>query len=297
MAYKRIGVFGGTFDPPHLGHLLLAEEIREDFELDEVYFMPCNQPPHKDRPDLSEAKHRFAMVVAATLQNPAFVASPIEVNRPGKSYSIDTLHILLDDLGSDTEIVFIAGLDSFLEIETWKDWEELLDLCHFIIVGRPGHSFDEIGERLPDHVAARLVDLRGGVDPREFLGRRRAQGRLTPPAAGEAETDAADEGDDGGSEGVASGSGAGATASGQSGGSGDGNGGDGGGEAGEDGEPSVPWRIFFSDAVHVDISSTEIRERVRDGRSARYRVSSEVERYIEANGLYRHLAPAKEAAS
>lgn len=285
MAYKRIGVFGGTFDPPHLGHLLLAEEIREDFELDEVYFMPCNQPPHKERPDLSEAKHRFAMVVAATLQNPAFVASPIEVNRPGKSYSIDTLHILLDDLGSDTEAVFIAGLDSFLEIETWKDWEELLDLCHFIVVSRPGHSFGDVDQHLPDDVAARLVDLRDGGDPREFLERRPARSRLTPPAsaetAGEAgeETAASTDGDSG------------------SGGSVDSGQDPGGGEATSEGGPAVPWHIFLSDAVHVDISSTEVRERVRDGRSIRYRVGPEVERYIEANGLYRHLAPAKEAAS
>lgn len=261
MAYKRIGVFGGTFDPPHLGHLILAEEIREDFDLSEVYFMPCNQPPHKDRPDLSEAKHRFAMVVAATLQNPAFVASPIEVNRPDKSYSIDTLHILLDDLGSDTEIVFITGLDSFLEIETWKDWEDLLDLCHFIVVSRPGYSFDEVAGGLPERLAERLVDLRGEEDPLEFLGRRQTSDRLTPPAAGE-EASA-----DGGAT-----------------------------DAGE-AETTTPWRIFLSDAVHVDISSTQIRERVRDGRSIRYRVSPEVERYVEANGLYRHLAPAKEAAS
>jgi len=292
MAYKRIGVFGGTFDPPHLGHLLLAEEIREDFELDEVYFMPCNQPPHKDRTDLSEAKHRFAMVVAATLQNPAFVASPIEVNRPGKSYSIDTLHILLEDLGENTEIVFIAGLDSFLEIETWKDWEELLELCHFIVVSRPGHSFDEVGEGLPDDVSRRLVDLRGDRDPTEYLGRRRARGRLTPPAAGDAEDGDGPgrEGRTGGGDAVDAGSGQGSGAPGATPEGSD-------GETGEDEEPGVPWRIFFSDAVHVDISSTEIRERVRDGRSVRYRVSSEVERYIEANGLYRHLAPAKEAAS
>ena len=68
MPLKRVGVFGGTFDPPHLGHLILAEEIREAFGLDEVHFMPCNEPPHKDRADLTNAQHRFAMVVAATLQ-------------------------------------------------------------------------------------------------------------------------------------------------------------------------------------------------------------------------------------
>lgn len=247
MQRKRIGIFGGTFDPPHLGHLLLAEEIREDFDLDEVYFMPCNEPPHKDRPDLTEAKHRFAMVVAATLHNPGFVASPLEVNRPGRSYSIDTLRALREDLGEETELLFVTGLDSFLEIETWKDWQQLLDVCHVIVVSRPGHRLDEVGERLPTGVGERVVDLReGDVDPRDHLGRR-----ARPASPGE----------------------------------------------GSDGDAEEPPRIFLSAALHVDISSTAIRERMRQGRSIRYRVPAEVQRYIESNGLYRRLAPAKEAAS
>ena len=130
MQVKRVGVFGGTFDPPHLGHLILAEEIRERFGLTEVYFMPCNEPPHKDRDDLTDAKHRFAMVVAATLHNPAFLASPIEVNRPGESYSIDTVRELNGEMDDDQEIVFISGLDAFIEIETWEGYEEFLNLCH-----------------------------------------------------------------------------------------------------------------------------------------------------------------------
>ena len=110
MAAKRIGVFGGTFDPPHLGHLLLAETIREQFKLDEVLFVPCNEPPHKDRGDLTAATHRYAMVVAATLHNPAFTPAAVEVNRPGKSYSIDTVRALVADYGPGTELFFVAGL-------------------------------------------------------------------------------------------------------------------------------------------------------------------------------------------
>ena len=232
---KRIGIFGGTFDPPHTGHLMLGEEIREEFCLDEVYFMPCNEPPHKDRPALTEAKDRFAMVVAAILQNPAFVASPIEVNRPGMSYSIDTVRVLSEELGEETELLFVVGLDSFLDIETWEGYEELLNLCHFIVVSRPGHGFDDIPAQLPAWIVDRIVDLRSGeADPCSFLG---------------------------------------------------------------DVDPGAPRRVFLSDRVFVDISSTKIRERINAGRSVRYRVPAEVERYIQANGLYREVAQPAETVS
>ncbi len=160
MARRRIGIFGGTFDPPHLGHLLLAETIREQFGLDEVLFVPCNEPPHKSRADLTEAMHRYAMVVAATLHNPAFTASTIEVDRPGKSYSVDTVRQLREQF-PDTALLFVAGLDSFLEIETWKDHEQLLELCDFVVVARPGSSFDRLRQVLPERFHERLVDARG----------------------------------------------------------------------------------------------------------------------------------------
>ncbi len=230
MPLKRVGVFGGTFDPPHLGHLILAEEIREAFGLAEVYFMPCNEPPHKDREDLTDAKHRFAMVVAATLHNPAFVASPIEVNRPGKSFSIDTVREMHETMGDDTEIVFVTGLDAFLEIETWEEYEQFLDLCQVIVVSRPGHGFEDVA-KLPDWIAGRTVDLRDseGSPADQFP----AEGRC----------------------------------------------------------------IFLSDAVHIDISSTDVRRRVAAGLSVRYKVPAEVERYIRANGLYRSGAVPQEVAS
>lgn len=230
MPLKRVGVFGGTFDPPHLGHLILAEEIREAFGLAEVYFMPCNEPPHKDREDLTDAKHRFAMVVAATLHNPAFVASPIEVNRPGKSFSIDTVRELHETMGDDTEIVFVTGLDAFLEIETWEGYEQFLDLCQVIVVSRPGHGFEDVA-KLPDWITGRTVDLRDceGSPADQFP----AEGRC----------------------------------------------------------------IFLSDAVHIDISSTDVRRRVAAGSSVRYKVPAEVERYIRANGLYRSGAVPQEVAS
>jgi nicotinate-nucleotide adenylyltransferase len=230
MQVKRVGVFGGTFDPPHLGHLILAEEIREGFGLDEVHFMPCNQPPHKDREDLTDAKHRFAMVVAATLHNPSFVASPIEVNRPGKSFSIDTVREIDEAMGEGVEIVFISGLDAFVEIETWEGYEEFLDICHVIVVSRPGHGFEDIA-KLPDWIGDRAVDLRQSD---------------RPPA---------------------------------------------------ERFPGEGRRIFLSDSVHIDISSTEIRERINRGQSVRYKVPAEVERYIRANGLYSSRPVPQQAAS
>lgn len=230
MPLKRVGVFGGTFDPPHLGHLILAEEIRESFDLTEIYFMPCNEPPHKDREDLTDAKHRFAMVVAATLHNPAFVASPIEVNRPGKSFSIDTVRELHEAMGNETEIVFITGLDAFLDIETWEDYEELLDLCHVIVVSRPGHGFEDVAN-LPEWIQERTVDLRGSEEPPSELF------------------------------------------------------------------PEQGRRVFLSDAVHIDISSTDIRERIAAGSSVRYKVPAEVERYIRSHGLYRAGDVPREVAS
>lgn len=164
MAVKRIGVFGGTFDPPHLGHLLLAETIRERFKLDEVLFVPCNEPPHKDRTDLTSATHRYAMVVAATLHNPAFTPAAVEVNRPGKSYSIDTVRALAADYGPDTEIYFVAGLDSMLQIDSWHEPEALLDSCHVVVVSRPGSSFEKLREVLPERCHERIVDASDGQD-------------------------------------------------------------------------------------------------------------------------------------
>jgi nicotinate-nucleotide adenylyltransferase len=231
---KRIGIFGGTFDPPHLGHLILAEEIRERVGLDEVVFVPCNEPPHKERPHLTEASHRYAMVVAATLQNPAFVPSPIEVNRPGPSYSIDTVRELSEGLGETAEIYFVAGLDSFLEIESWKDWEDLLELCHFVVVSRPGSELEELRVHLPERIGERVVDICGGPDTEE-PGRQDE----SPATAG-----AAEEGTRG------------------------------------------RTRVHVCDAVHLELSSTDIRRRVLDGRSIRYRVPAEVERYIRIHGLY-----------
>ena len=230
MSVRKVGIFGGTFDPPHLGHLILAEEIRETFDIEEIHFMPCHEPPHKDRADLTDARHRFAMVAAATRDNRAFVASSIEVDRPGKSFSIDTVRALREEMGDSGEIIFVAGLDAFVDIETWKDYEQFLDLCHVVVVSRPGHGFEEF-DQLPEWINDRVVDLRD------------AEGNCVEHL------------------------------------------------------PEDGCKIFLADSVHIDISSTDIRERVRQDKSIRYKVPAEVERYIRANGLYGASAAAQEVAS
>jgi nicotinate-nucleotide adenylyltransferase len=148
---KRVGLFGGTFNPIHLGHLRGAEEIRESFGLEEVIFTPAAIPPHKEAEGIMDPLHRLEMVQRATLKNPWFSVSDIELKRPGKSYSIDTLRYFKEiHQGS---LFFILGGDAFFEIETWREYETLFSLCHFIVMTRP--SSQEKGEaiELPEGLA------------------------------------------------------------------------------------------------------------------------------------------------
>jgi len=133
---KRVGLFGGTFNPIHLGHLRGAEEIREAFGLQEVIFIPAALPPHKMTEKIIEAHHRLEMVKQATQKNPRFSTSDIELKRLGKSYSIDTIRYFRDTFKDS--VYFILGRDAFVEIDTWKDFRNIFFLCNFIIMTRPG---------------------------------------------------------------------------------------------------------------------------------------------------------------
>jgi nicotinate-nucleotide adenylyltransferase len=133
---RRIGLFGGTFNPIHLGHLRGAEEIWQVFQLDEVIFIPSSIPPHKATEKVTEAKHRLEMVKLATLSNPHFSTSDLELSRPGRSFSIDTIRFFRER--QEDAFFFILGGDAFVEIETWKDFRSLFSLCHFIVMVRPG---------------------------------------------------------------------------------------------------------------------------------------------------------------
>jgi nicotinate-nucleotide adenylyltransferase len=143
----RVGLFGGTFNPIHLGHLRGAEEIRETFDLGKVIFIPAAIPPHKGMGGMMDASHRLEMVRLAVSTNPYFSVSDIELERSGKSYSIDTIRHFREI--HQGPLFFILGRDAFLEIETWKEFKTLFSLCHFIVMARPGSQEKGHGSALP----------------------------------------------------------------------------------------------------------------------------------------------------
>ncbi|WP_323099741.1 nicotinate-nucleotide adenylyltransferase [Intrasporangium sp. YIM S08009] len=144
----RLGVMGGTFDPIHHGHLVAASEVQSLFGLDEVVFVPTGQPWQKAAQDVSPAEDRYLMTVIATASNPRFTVSRVDIDRPGPTYTIDTLRDIRAERPG-AELFFITGADALAEILSWKDSELLFDLAHFIGVTRPGHELSDKG--LPEH--------------------------------------------------------------------------------------------------------------------------------------------------
>lgn len=144
----RLGVLGGTFDPLHLAHLLMAEEARTRFDLEKVLFIPAGDPPHKDY-EVSDPEDRYAMALLGTAENPAFEVSRIEMDRKGPSYSADTLRELRNGYGADAGIHFILGADEALDLPKWHDAESLPGLARFLVVPRPGFDLAELKTRLP----------------------------------------------------------------------------------------------------------------------------------------------------
>lgn len=140
-------MFGGTFNPIHLGHLRGAEEIYEAFQLEEVIFIPSSVPPHKVTEKVIEAEHRLEMVRLATRSNPHFSTSDVELSRPGKSYSIDTIRFL-KERGLDA-LFFILGSDAFAEIETWKECQNLFSICDLIVMTKPEVQKNSLSSPIP----------------------------------------------------------------------------------------------------------------------------------------------------
>jgi nicotinate-nucleotide adenylyltransferase len=156
----RIGVFGGTFDPIHIGHLVSAEEVRVELGLERVVFMPAGLPPHKLDRVMSPVEHRLAMVELAIASNPHFAVSRVDIDRFGPCYTVDTIELLRGEWGADVEIYFIMGSDSLLDILTWHNPRRLIRLCRFAVVSRPGYQvdLDELDALLPG-VASRVQML------------------------------------------------------------------------------------------------------------------------------------------
>ncbi|PPF15375.1 nicotinate-nucleotide adenylyltransferase [Rathayibacter rathayi] len=138
----RIGVMGGTFDPVHHGHLVAASEVAQSFDLDEVVFVPTGQPWHKKT--VTSAEHRYLMTVIATASNPSFTVSRVDIDRVGTTYTIDTLRDI-HAAHPDAELFFITGADAVAQILSWKDYDELWELAHFVAVSRPGHVLNVSG--------------------------------------------------------------------------------------------------------------------------------------------------------
>ncbi|MFJ3956770.1 nicotinate-nucleotide adenylyltransferase [Arthrobacter sp. NPDC090010] len=139
----RLGVMGGTFDPIHHGHLVAASEVAAKFHLDEVVFVPTGEPWQKAKKRVSPAEHRYLMTVIATASNPRFTVSRVDIDRPGLTYTIDTLRDLRAQR-PDSDLFFITGADAMAQIVSWKDSEQMWDLAHFVGVSRPGHELPHL---------------------------------------------------------------------------------------------------------------------------------------------------------
>lgn len=162
-AKKRIALYGGTFDPVHVGHLEIARRVSQLFEIEKVLFVPAQMAPHKIGRPVTEPIHRYAMLALATQDDPGLLVSTFELDAPDRRYTVDTVEHFQRTLDKSTELFFIMGADSWSEITTWRNWEGLLKMTNHIVVTRPGY------EPAIDHVGAfreRIIDLRSAEELR-----------------------------------------------------------------------------------------------------------------------------------
>lgn len=187
----KIGIIGGTFNPPHIGHLIIAEHVRDQLGLEKILFMPSHTPPHKKQKKTIDPKHRIAMLEKTVSQNNQFEIDLSEIKRKGKSYTYDTIKAL-KEVYPDTEFYFIVGADMVEDLPNWHNIDELVSLVQFVAVNRPGYQV------------------------------------------------------------------------------------------------SSSYPVIMVDVPDIDISSSDIRQKVNDGCSIKYLVTSETEKYIESEGLYKN---------
>jgi nicotinate-nucleotide adenylyltransferase len=204
----HIGLMGGTFDPIHHAHLIIAEEVWATLKLSEMVFIPAGQPPHKPGRQITDAEQRMTMVDLAIASNPHFSSSRIEIDRPGPSYLADTLHLLRKQWGNEVGLSFVIGWDSLEDLHKWYHPQDILaTLDHLVAVRRPGHVIpDGYHEQLEQHL------------------------------------------------------------------------------------PGIHTRLLVVPVPQLDISSTDLRQRVAEGRPITYQTPSAVERYILEQKLYRSEA-------
>jgi len=146
-AKKRIALYGGTFDPVHVGHLEIARRVAQVFDIEKVIFIPAQMAPHKVGRPVTEPLHRYAMLALATQDDPRLFVSTYELDDPDRRYTVDTIEHFQRELTDSTELFFIMGADSWSEITTWREWERLLAMTNHIVVTRPGFEFtkDHVG--------------------------------------------------------------------------------------------------------------------------------------------------------
>jgi len=211
----RLGIFGGTFNPIHYGHLRAAEEVRYKINLDRVIFIPSGNPPLKSS-ELSDAAHRYAMTKLATDSNVNFVVSDIELRQTEKSFTVNTLERLFEIYAGE-ELFFILGIDAFLDIQNWRQPDRLISMIDLIILKRPGFDLKDIikspfisGHIKTDRLIGETIPLKGGR------------------------------------------------------------------------------KAVIVDIRTLDISSSDIRELVREGKSIKYILPETVEKYIYTHNLYKH---------
>lgn len=156
----KIALFGGTFDPVHLGHLAVARAAAEKFGLGRIYFAPADIPPHKQKKKLVDFQHRFAMLALATAEDPRFVPSLLDAHTGQPNYTIDTVRRLKSMLKKSDKLYFLIGMDAFKDISTWRQPEELLAEVEFIVVSRPGYSLADVGRALPQSLRPSDLMLR-----------------------------------------------------------------------------------------------------------------------------------------
>jgi len=153
---RRLALYGGTFDPVHLGHLEVARAIAQLFEIEKLVFIPAQVAPHKLGRRVTEPVHRYAMLALATQDDARLFVSTFEIEAPDRRYTVDTLRHFIEVWGETSELFFIMGADSWTEITTWRDWTQVLTMVNHIVVTRPGY---EVFGR--NEMAERIVDLRG----------------------------------------------------------------------------------------------------------------------------------------
>ena len=159
MTRRRIALYGGSFDPVHVGHMAVARNLAHQFALDEVLFIPAHVAPHKRARRVTPALQRYAMLALATQGETRFRVSTVELDAPERPYTVETLAHFCETLGRASQLFFVMGADSWEEIATWREWERVLSLASTIVVTRPG--YEPKTDHVTEGVRARVVDLRG----------------------------------------------------------------------------------------------------------------------------------------